>query len=273
MTSRLQTVERTLQLLDTFVERPAHLWSLTELSKNLGASKATVLRMLSTLEQHAYVVRIGDPPRYRLGPSAFALGGAALQSQIRQVAHPELDKLTWETGETSTLHIISGTEHICLDKVESLEPVRVTYDIGRAGPLHTGGSGKALLAFLTHDQLDRLLPNLELRRYTDQTITDLDELRRELARVRDCGYAFSCGGELDPGVSSVGAPVWNSVGELEASVTLVGPAERWTEERWSLYIQKVLEATNRISRKLGYQQTNHTHASTNRRTNAAEKVS
>jgi len=247
----LQTVERTLQLLEAFVSRPTHGWSLTELSKALGVHKTTMLRMLSTLERHGYLSREGESSHYRLGPATLALGGAASQSQVRQVAYPELRRLTEETGETSLLHVVSGTEAVCVDKVESPQPVRVTYDIGRRGPLHAGSSGKSLLAFLDPVDLDRLLPTLELHRYTNLTIMDTEELRRELDLIRRRGYAVSYG-ELDAGVYAVGAPIFNSLGRLEAGVTLVGPGSRWTEERLSRYVEETLTAARRISERLGY---------------------
>jgi DNA-binding IclR family transcriptional regulator len=247
----LQTVERTLRLLDAFAARPTHGWSLSELSRVLGVHKATVLRMLSTLERHGYMIRENEPPRYRLGPSAMVLGWAAVRSEVREMAYPELRRLTEETGETSLLHVVSGHETVCIDKVESPQPVRVTFDIGRRGPLHAGSSGKSLLAFLDSTQIERLLSNLELLRYTDLTITDAEELRRELSLVRERGYAISYG-ELDNGVYSVGAPIWNGLGRLEAGVTLVGPDSRWTEERLANYAEKTLAAARRISERLGH---------------------
>lgn len=246
----LQTVERTLRLLDALASRPNHEWSLTELARELGVHKATVLRMLSTLEQHGYLVREGEPPRYRLGPSAFALGGAA-QPRVREVAYPALRRLSHETGETSLLHVLAGTETVCVEKVESPQPIRVTFDIGRRGPLHAGSSGKSLLAFLNAVELERLLPRLDLRRYTDRTITDPADLREELERVRRRGYAVSCG-ELDPGVYSVGAPIRNALGRLEAGVTIVGPESRWTEKVHPSQVEKTLLAARRISELLGY---------------------
>ncbi len=246
----LRTVERTLRLLGTLASRPTHKWSLTELARVLRVHKATVLRMLSTLEQHGYLVREGEPPRYRLGPSVFALGGAA-QPRVREVAYPTLQWLSHETGETSLLHMLAGTETVCVEKVESPQPVRVTFDIGRRGPLHAGSSGKSLLAFLDAAEFEWLLPRLDLRPYTDRTITDPSDLREELERVKRRGYAVSCG-ELDSGVYSVGAPIHNALGRLEAGVTIVGPESRWTEEVHPSQVEKTLQAARWISELLGY---------------------
>ena len=247
----LKTVERTLALLNLFAGRPEWSWSLAELAEASGIHKTTVLRMLSTLERHGYLVREAESRRYRLGPAALALGGAAAGMRIRQVAYPVLRRLTEETGETAMLHVISGTQSVCIDKVESPQPIRVTYDIGRQGPLYAGSSGKVLLAFLEPAELDRLLPRLKLRRYTELTITDRGALRRELEQIRERGYATSYG-ELDPGVYAIGAPVWGSLGRLEAGVSLVGPGVRWTEAHWQHYVSATLKAAREVSLRLGY---------------------
>lgn len=247
----LQTVERTLQLLDTFASQPTRVWGLTELSRKLGIHKTTMLRMLTTLEEQGYLVREGETSGYRLGPSALALGGAAMLTEVRQVGHAELRKLAENTGETAMLHVVKDMEAVCIDKVESPQPVRVTYDIGRRGPLYAGGSGKNLLAFMNTEEFEQRMPLMKFLQHTSRTITDVDKLRAEILLIRRRGYALSSG-ELDCGVSSIGAPVWNSMGVLEAGVTLVGPTERWNKEKQTSCVQEILSATQRISQKLGY---------------------
>ena len=92
---------------------------------------------------------------------------------------------------------------------------------------------------------------LSIRVTENLTITDAEELRRELDLIRRRGYVVSYG-ELDAGVYAVGAPICNSLGRLEAGVTLVGPGSRWTEERLSRYVEETLAAARRISERLGY---------------------
>lgn len=246
----LQTVERTLRVLDLFAADPEVTWSLAELTRELGMNKTTVFRILGTLEKHGYLTRDRESRRYTLGPAALALGSAA-GGRLRQIAYPELRRLTEETGETSQLHVITGLEIVCVDKVESSQPVRVSYEIGRRGPLHAGASGKSLLAFLSDEELDEILPQLELRRYTENTVTDADQLRQDLESIRAAGYAQTCG-EMDRGVCAVSVPIWNGFGRLEAALNLSGPMERWTPERTAFYIQATQEAAARISQALGY---------------------
>lgn len=248
--SGLKTVERALQLLTLFVRSPDRTWSLAELAQETGYHKTTVLRMLATLEQYKVLARDSETRRYRLGTLALELGAAA-GAEFRRVAYPEMVKLSAETGETALLHVVSGVETVCIEKVESHQPVRVTFDIGRRGPLYAGASGKSLLAFLEPDRINEILAQVPLRQYTPATITDPDELRRELERTRARGYAISHG-ELDAGIWSVGAPIWNSLGRLEGGLALVGLESRWTEDRWPLFVRATRAAAQRISQALGY---------------------
>ncbi len=246
----LQSVDRTLRVLAAIAEEPERRWTLSDLSRCVGLHKTTTYRMLNALARHGYVEREGARGVYQLGPAALLLG-AASQSRLRRVAHPALRKLTETTGETSLLHVRVGTETMCIDKVESPRPVRVTYDIGRRGPLYAGSSGKTLLAFLEVDEQEELLSTLELKAYTALTITDAANLRTNLAQIREQGYVQTFG-ELDEGVYGVGAPIWNPQGLLEGGVTLVAPAARCTEDRWPAMIEGTIQAAHRISMQLGY---------------------
>lgn len=248
----LQTVSRTLHLLRHFAANPRQRFSLADLATSTGINKATLLRMLETLVSHDFLVRDPETKRYRLGLAALELGNAAAAGlEVRRVAYSYMRTLTQATGETTLLHMVTLPDVICIEKVESPNPVRVAYDINRRGPLYAGSSGKVLLAFMDEAERLQTVERLELHRFTDLTITDKQRLHEELAAIRRQGYATSLG-ELDPGVVAVAAPVWNHMGKLEAGLTLVGPGHRWTADRWPEWIRATCEAAVRISQALGY---------------------
>jgi DNA-binding IclR family transcriptional regulator len=246
----LQTVFRSLMVLDTLANAPGREWTLAELSGKTGVHKSSMLRILHTLQVAGYVSRDESNRTYRLGPSALALGGAA-GALIKVIAAPILRELSRQTGETALLHVVSGQLSLCIDKVESNHPVRVTYEIGRRGPLYAGTSGKTLLAFMGDEEFNSIVETMTFTTFTSKTITDLPRLLEEMAVTRQRGYSLSFG-ELDEDVSSVGVPVWNSTGTLEAGISLVGPSSRWTEERAAEYIRLTLDAAEEVSRELGY---------------------
>ncbi len=247
----LQTVGRALRVLDLFIERPAAGWALTEVAQALEMSKATASRLLATLASAGYLERDPDSLRYGLGPMAVALGGAALAvADIRQIALPTMRVLTEQTGETSLLHVISGSESVCIEKIASPLPVHVTYEIGHRGPLYAGCSGKSLLAFLPPPEIETILARLDFRPYTRRTIASVEQLRPELAETRARGYAESTG-ELDEGVSSVGVPLLDGTGTVRAAIVLVCPTGRWSGSHRERCIAATVEAGRVLCRRLG----------------------
>lgn len=251
----LQTVSRALRLLALFAERPTTGWALTEIAQVMALSKATASRLLTTLTSARYLERDPQTLRYQLGPVVAGLAGAALASvDIRQIALPVMRVLTEHTGETSLLHVISDLESVCIEKIESAQPVHVAYEIGHRGPLYAGCSGKSLLAFLSPPEIETMLARLDFRAYTRRTIASLEALRPELQETRTRGYAESTG-ELDEGVSSVGVPVLDVAGNVRAAVVLVCPTARWSGTHRQRCIGATIEAGRQLCRRLGHDRT------------------
>ena len=246
----LQTVSRALRLLALFTERPTTGWALTEIAQVMGLSKATVSRLLSTLLSARYLQRDPQTLRYQLGPVVAGLAGAALASlDIRQIALPVMRSLTEQTDETSLLHVISDLESVCIEKIESAQPVHVAYEIGHRGPLYAGCSGKSLLAFLPPPEIETMLARLSFRTYTRRTIASVEQLRPELHETRQRGYAESTG-ELDEGVSSVGVPILDISGAVRGAVVVVCPTARWSGSHRQRCISATIEAGRELCRRL-----------------------
>lgn len=248
----LQTVDRALELLFCFVRRPDANWTLSELAREMGVHKTIVHRLLATFERHDFVRREPETRRYRLGVAAIELGNAAAAGlELREVALPVMRRLTGTTQETTLLSVLSGLEAVCIEKVDSPNPVKVTFQVGRRGPLHAGSTARVLLAFMPPREAAAVLDRLALTRFTEITITDRAALERELEQTRRQGYARS-EGELDAGVSAVAAPIWSRGQRLEGGLTLVGPGARFHATTWPAYIEQAVAAAAEISRRLGY---------------------
>lgn len=250
----LQTVARAMELLLCWNEdAPEDGFTLTELSQRLGLHKTIVHRLLATMASYDFVARDPLTNRYRLGVAVLALGGmAAAGMELRRLALPVMRNLVATTGETVMLSVVSGTDSVCIEKVESKNPIKVSYHVGRRRPLHAGAAAKVLLAFLPPSEAAPLMDRMALTRYTDLTLTSREELKAELEATRTRGYALSYG-ELDAGVTGIGAPVWDHTNRAVAGLTLVAPGHRLEEpETLAACTRATLETANQISRLLGY---------------------
>jgi IclR family KDG regulon transcriptional repressor len=247
----IRAVERALVLLRSFLDHEAEL-AVAEIARFTQLDRSTVFRLLVTLEAHGFVEKNPVTGRYRLGVICLELGSRFLKSSdVRERALGVLDALRSEFGETTHLSILDGSEVVYLEKLPGLLPVGVISSrVGGRAPAYCTGVGKALLAYLPDSELQRLLSTSKLARYTDATITDLDELRAELTRILETGYAIDRQ-EYNIGVECVAAPIFGHDGVV-AAISVSGPVERMEQHvKDRALIEKVQQAAAQISAKLG----------------------
>lgn len=244
----LKTVDRALEMLLQFNEEHPE-WSSSELATALDLHRSVVYRSLMTLERRGFVQRVDGSGRFRLGPKLLELGNVVLSDiDLRQAAHPEMVRLARETGESVFLTVVSGDESVCIDRVDTSQPVRVTLDIGGRYPLHAGASNKLLLAYLPAETRREIIAR-GLPAYTSNTITDPDILERDLALIRRQGWVFTVG-ELTPEVAAIGVPVRDSNRELVAALSIAGPVSRFQQERLPQLLEATRRAAENVSRQL-----------------------
>ena len=245
----IAAVERALDVLLLFGRSRSANLGVTEVAAELDIPKAAVHRILTSLRTRDLIAFEPSSRRYLLGPAAVALGRAYLAKlDIRSLAAEEMAWLSAETAETATLSIRNGDVRLYVDQVLPDREVRMEVTIGNYHPLHAGASSKAFLAF--DEDPDAYIQRHELDRLTDNTITDVAKLMRELATVRKRGYASSAG-ERQIGAASVAAPVFDHTGRVVAVISVSGPAERM-QGRLAMCTQALLAATERLSVRMGY---------------------
>jgi DNA-binding IclR family transcriptional regulator len=227
--TRVQSVDRAVALLRAVAAASGPSATVTALAEACGLNRATAWRILMTLEAHGLVVADRETGRYRIGLGIVELAGSAGVDALVRSAHPTLERLCLQTGETAALAVVRSRALTYVDEVAPVAIVSATWR-GRTVPLHATSTGKALLAFTEPTEVARMT-GPKLRRYTDTTITSRARLRAELARTRDRGFGV-CRGEYESAAWGVSSPVLDSSGRPMAVLSIWGPANRVTEARF-----------------------------------------
>ena len=243
------TIERAADVL-FLLSRSEGTLGVTEIARQLDISKAVVHRILTSLRERDLVATDRQTRRYSLGPAVLELA-AAYRSQlgVRVLALESMRELSESTNETATMSVRHGFERIYIDQVTPTREVKMIVQVGASFPLHAGSSSKAFLAWLPEMEREEYINERPLSALTDETITDPAELRRELDRIRQQGFAVSLG-ERQIGAGSVAAPVLGESGEPVAVIGVCGPLERFRSEIAGIAAQLV-EQTRELSGRLG----------------------
>ncbi len=221
---------RLLDLLEVIAAQERS-FSLQDLVEETAIPKPTLHRMLQQLESSGMLQRGPDGRHYETGARLRRIAeNVLLNDTLYGARHAVLRQLCEEVGETCNITALSGHEVLYLDRVETAEPLRFYLHPGSRVPSHCSASGKLFLAQLSPSQRRRLLGYVPLKRYTPNTITDVDTLEAELQRVREHGYAFD-NEEFLPGLFCIAVLVPTSNGKSNLGVAIQAPVMRMTAEK------------------------------------------
>ncbi len=225
--------------------------SVSELSEATGSTGSAVHRILTALRRKDLVSQDVDSQRYALSWAVLGLARAlSARSDLRTLAYEHMVKIRDVSEETVTLNVRSGLERVCIEQVESFHEVRWVAEIGRVVPLHSGVTGKVLLAYATPKEITAYLGSLDTGRRSGPDIPESSTLARELDQVRQRGYALAVRDRIR-GISAISAPIREPGGMVGAALTLAGPAERCTHEQLKSWVPHLTKATQEISELLG----------------------
>jgi DNA-binding IclR family transcriptional regulator len=238
------SVTRALALLEVLAASDTGL-GVSELARRIGVNASTASRLLGTLEHEGFVEREAGGP-YRLGLKLLALADRVLaRLDIRALARGQLERLVAATGETATLSVPGEHAAITIDFVPSESTVASVARLGRPSIAHATAAGKVMLAFAGGGDAGG-----GLDAYTERTITDHDELARQVRAARQQGFAEAVG-EREPDLNALAAPVLGRTGELVAILGLQGPASRLSAARRHAVRPALLDAAAALSRAVG----------------------
>ena len=222
----------------------------TEVARATGIDRSAAHRILATLARERMVTRVDGDGTYQLGPLLTALGLAAMNRfDLRRTARPHLEALHDRLGETVNLSILDHDAALCIDMIEARHGLRMSGSIGTRDSLVRSSLGKALLGHLPAERREALAAALPLDAATPHSITGRDRLARELALVRERGYALDKE-ENELGVCCVGAPILGGAGMVVGAISASVPTVRFTRERRDEIVAAVVATAERISREL-----------------------
>lgn len=247
--SSIQVIARMMNLLDA-LSRHASPVNLKQLATETALHPSTAHRILGVMVENRLVDRI-EPGTYRLGIRLLELG-TLVKSRIsvRQEALPHMQQLHQELGETVNLSVRHDDEVVYIERTAAGNSMmRVVQIIGARAPLHITAVGKVFLAADDPESVAAYARRSGLARYTENTYSDLDSLRRDLDQVRQRGYAYD-EEEAEKGVSCIGAGIYNDEGRLVAGLSVSAPSDRLNKS-WATQVR---QAADRISRAIGYRE-------------------
>ncbi|MGI5989910.1 MAG: IclR family transcriptional regulator [Lachnospiraceae bacterium] len=245
----VKSAERVLDILELLKEYPDGL-TATEISGKLGYAPSSTFMLLKTMTEKGYL-RDNQNKQYSLGARLISLGACASEYlDLNQIAGPILKKLAEQVRETVFMAILSGDEIIYVEKVNSPRSIANNAIVGGKKPVYCTGLGKAFLSFLPVEESNQILEHVQLKKITPNTITNREELKKQLAAFRKQGYAID-NEEIETGLYCFSGPLYDASGHMTAAISVSGPTSRMKENEKQI-LPCLLTASKEISEKLGW---------------------
>ncbi|GAB3063785.1 IclR family transcriptional regulator [Virgibacillus ainsalahensis] len=250
--SNVQSIERAFAILKVLSNEPDGL-RITKLAEEVGLSKSTAHRLTSTLVNLNYVYQNPETEKYLLGNALIRLTSSMLNNlDVINVAEPYLASLSRDVNETIHLCVEDNGEVLYVDKIESNQKIRMYSTIGSRAPLYCTGVGKILLSGMDQTYLNDVISRIKFESRTKMTITSGEELKKEIKKVESQGYSLD-NIENEEGIRCIAGPIYDYKGQITASFSISGPANRVTMDRVNNELAEKVRATSKqISEQFGY---------------------
>ncbi|MBP1933325.1 IclR family transcriptional regulator [Ammoniphilus resinae] len=246
----INSIEKALDLLELLAEKEN--LNLLELAELTNRPKSSLFRIITTLENRGYIARSENNDKYCLGLKILDLSKQFLEkNNIRNAALAEMNALLHKYGESVNLGILKDGEITYVEVLEGTHQLRFKDEVGSKAPFHATAMGKVILAYLSDEEMNQLLPEENMDAFTPYTIVDLAELKKQLPVIKSVGYAVDTQ-EIVLGVKCIAAPIFNMFGKAEAAISLSGTIHRIHDGNIDAISKDVVLAARNISRKMGF---------------------
>jgi DNA-binding IclR family transcriptional regulator len=242
--------DRALSLVEWLARNPG-THGVREIARALAINKSTAHRLLGTLARRGWARQTPGDQKYGIGLKVLSLGSEILRrTTLLDAAGPIARDLASASSETIFVGVPEGTRVVFVHKIDGNQPIRFDENVGATAYLHTSAIGKAILATMTEEEVERVIKETGLPRRTTASITHRQKLLRELAKIRTTGVAES-DEENYAGALGVAAAFYDQLGNVAGAITIAGPKTRMNDARAAL-ANLVRDAARRISAELGY---------------------
>lgn len=241
----IQVADKLFLVLETLASEGA--LGLQDLSSRLALNKSTAHRILNSLIYMGYVKQDPSTSKYRLSFKIWEVANHLLTKiDVVEILRPHMKDLVSKIEETVHFVQIDGTHAVYLDKVESYSnTIRMASNVGKSLPLYSSGVGKALLAYMSDDEIKEIWDATEIETYTEHTITDFTAFMKEIESVRTLGYALD-NEENEKGVRCIAVALTTNQGTPQYAFSVSAPIDRMSDERILALADDVLAAKEQM---------------------------
>ncbi len=244
----LQTVERALMILEIISTQPR---SQKELEEITGFNRSNVRRLVYTLLSNGYIEKDTVSNQYKLGLKIVELSSIRLnQVELKTEAIPFLRDLSMKTGQVCHMGTYSDGEVVYIEKIQPLNSISMFSSIGRRVPVYASSMGKVLLSQFSDEKVIDILKKSELKKITNNTLTDISAVLKQVQAARQKGYAAD-DAENEENIFCIGAPVYDYRNKMIAAISTTGNNRDYLTEG-SQVIEMVKQAAYEISKRIGY---------------------
>lgn len=248
----IQSIDRALDIIEVLAVEPEGL-GVTEIANRVDLHKTTAHRIIATLVERGYLEKTGQG-NYKIGIRLIGAVGCYINSlELQTEARPYLARITSELGLTAHLGVLDGDKAVYVERMDVISSVKLYSQIGLHVPAQCSSLGKVILAKYSRDEIAKVMSNCRFLSYTENTITSIEELYEELAKVRAKGWGMD-DEEYEVGHRCIGAPIYDYRGEIIASISASGTVNALTDERITEVAEYVMDIGKEISRSMGYEE-------------------
>jgi len=246
----IKSVQKSLRILKYIMSSPNEV-GLSDLEKEFGYNSSTIYHLIKTLMQEGFISQNKATKKYDIGPEFLFYWFAYKQpGKFFNRVLPLLESCVNTTGETTNLFIKDGDEAVCIIGSESRQTLKAFLMVGRRIPLTCTAVGKVFLAFMDEMEALKTIQRIGLKKYMPNTITEIEELMKEIRGVRKQGYSLERE-EYEEMITAVAVPVFDKSNNLIASISTIIPTIRASDEKIREVISTLIDVSGKVSSILG----------------------